>query len=233
MRKNPSSGKRVLLLHGLCSSPWELSSIERILKTKGYATLTPTLADLQSYQHRFSGFKYQVWLENIEQAIGLEKWDTKRFTIVGTSLGGILAAKLATMEERVEKIVLINPPFELRNFWIRLLLKTGAIRNLRLPLKIPVGYEKHYFPYFPLELVRALHTLAHDVMETADRIRIPTHIFYSLQDRTIQPEAIRIFLRKIASRNGGLHLLPKAPHSPLSSAYPNHQEIIRQVVDIL
>ncbi len=106
--KNPN-GRTVLLLHGknFCGAYWEPTI--RALVSRGYRAIVPDQIGFgKSSKPEYFQFTFQE-LASDTKAL-LDNLHIDKVSVVGHSIGGMLATRFALMfPERVERLVLVNP----------------------------------------------------------------------------------------------------------------------------
>ncbi|EWC42709.1 alpha/beta fold hydrolase [Stutzerimonas stutzeri] len=104
-----ANGRTALLLHGknFCGATWE-RTIE-VLSKAGYRVIAPDQVGFCS-SSKPEGYQFSfAQLAHNTQAL-LEQKNMGRVTLIGHSMGGMLAARLAlNYPQRVERLVLVNP----------------------------------------------------------------------------------------------------------------------------
>ena len=105
----PANGRTAVLLHGknFSGAYWEPTI--RVLAAEGFRVVVPDQIGFgKSTKPAAFQFSFQV-LADTTRAL-LESLHVDRVTVVGHSMGGMLATRFALMfPERVEKLVLVNP----------------------------------------------------------------------------------------------------------------------------
>ncbi|SFS02324.1 alpha/beta fold hydrolase [Sphingomonas jatrophae] len=103
------SGKTVVLMHGknFCGATWESSA--RALARAGHRVLIPDQIGFCK-SPKPVGYQYSVAGLAANTRALLDAAGVKRATLVGHSMGGMIATRLALLwPERVERLVLVNP----------------------------------------------------------------------------------------------------------------------------
>jgi pimeloyl-ACP methyl ester carboxylesterase len=104
-----ANGRTVVLLHGknFSGAYWEPTM--RVLAAEGFRVVVPDQVGFgKSSKPVAFQFSFQI-LAGMTRSL-LDSLGIERFTVVGHSMGGMLAARFALMfPERVERLVLVNP----------------------------------------------------------------------------------------------------------------------------
>ncbi|MBM7059268.1 alpha/beta hydrolase [Pseudomonas sp. UL073] len=107
--KAPANGRTVVLLHGknFCAATWEQSIA--VLSQAGYRVIAPDQIGFcasskpQGYQ-----FSFNQLAQNTQQLLAARGID--KATVIGHSMGGMLAARFAlNYPQNVQRLVLVNP----------------------------------------------------------------------------------------------------------------------------
>lgn len=103
------NGRTVVLLHGknFCGATWESSA--RALTQAGYRVIVPDqIGFCKSAKPRSAQYSFELLANNTRKLLGT--LGLSRATMVGHSMGGMLAMRYAIMfPDTVERLVLVNP----------------------------------------------------------------------------------------------------------------------------
>jgi carboxylesterase len=231
-RKKPGNRKAALLLHGMSSSPWEMSLLASALVKSGWDVYCPLLADFRTWEGRFDAFSWRHWASAAERDLALMKGRYSRTAVVGTSLGGVLAGWVCASHPWIGSAVMVNPPFRYRGFLVHLaLLFPWLVR--KVPVRIAPALRAKYFPYFPIQAVRELGRLACEVTKEAPRITQDVLVYHCVNDRTVSAAGIGRFLGAVSSKVKGLRRVEKGPHSLLAPYYKNNGVFMDEILDFI
>ena len=175
---------RLIYLHGLASSP--RSAKARFLAGRARAAgLALQCPDLNQ-----GGFRHLTFERMLRQTRALIRAQPGPVLLLGSSLGGLLAAWCAQGDCQVKGLLLLAPAFEFLQSWLpRLPLAQRMCWERGEPLWIHHHGENRPLPLGPL----FLQDMAR-FSETHPLVRpLPTRIVHGRQDDVIDPAASRRF----------------------------------------
>lgn len=185
----------VLLLHGFTGSKIEAGRLfvdmARELCRAGYAVLR---FDFRCHGDSPLPFEeFSVWkaVEDAESAIEylktLDKVDAARLAIVGFSMGGGVAVKVAAGRDDVAALVLLSAGLD----WLELWPLRGYVSRITLE----GGYV--YEGWYRLKLESLRESLRFSVMDAADQVRAPTLMIHAVDDALVPIDHARRFFEKL------------------------------------
>ncbi|QSQ12427.1 YqiA/YcfP family alpha/beta fold hydrolase [Myxococcus landrumensis] len=101
-----SEGPRWLYLHGFASGP---DSTKGVAVSRHFGARGVEVARLNLRVPTMEGLRLSAMLETVREAMGGER---ERVVLMGSSLGGLVAAHLAAADARVSGLVLLAPAFQ-------------------------------------------------------------------------------------------------------------------------
>jgi pimeloyl-ACP methyl ester carboxylesterase len=230
------NGHTVVLLHGKNFSGAYWAPTIKALTAEGYRVIAPDQIGFgKSSKPTAYQFSFQTLAENTRAL--LDYLHVERFSLVGHSMGGMLATRMALMyPERVEKLVLVNPigledwklvvPYRTvdQNFAQELRATPESIKEyFRLNyfggiwkpeydslIEIPAGWTRHP-EYRRVAWDAALTSdmvFTQPVVYELDRLKMPTLLIIGQYDRTaIGKDRVP---KEVAERMGNYPVLGKA-----------------------
>lgn len=101
----------VLVLHGLTGSPWEVAPLARALAAAGRTVAVPLLAGHGTEPRALECTSWGDWLESGRAGLRWLERHCRRIDIVGFSMGGLVALRLAAEVAPVQRgrLVLLAP----------------------------------------------------------------------------------------------------------------------------
>lgn len=104
-------GPRFLYLHGFASGP---DSAKGVATAKRFAELGVAVERLNLRLPSFEHLRVSAMMAHVEEAIGGPR---DRAVLFGSSLGGLVASRVAAEDARVSALVLLAPAFRLFERW--------------------------------------------------------------------------------------------------------------------
>jgi uncharacterized protein len=142
------AGLRVLYLHGFASSP---ASHKACFFKEWLARLDVALEIPDLCQGNFKGLTMGGQLNVIERVIGPSPCKNERIVLIGSSLGGYLAALFASRHEKIDSLILLAPAFLFAELWASALGRGRLAlwrENGTMPVfhygegrEVPIGYQ--------------------------------------------------------------------------------------------
>ena len=113
--------KAILMIHGFVGGPYDFGNLHNELQTyKKFDVFTFTLPAHEKFV--VSDVKYTEWIDESKRQIEfLINNGYKEIYLIGHSMGGVIAAHLASHYPQVKKLVLAAPAFKYLSFKINLL----------------------------------------------------------------------------------------------------------------
>ena len=166
-----------VLLHGMTASPTQMVKLARDLHALGWNVIVPRLPR-HGYSDRMTDAHSTLSANSLKntttQAVEIATGLGEHVTVVGFSLGGLLAA-WAGQYHRVDNVVCIAPFFGVA--WIPSLFSRALTRVMRAlpnmfhwwdPVKKEQQMPAHGYPRYSTHAVAECFQIAHDVIDDAD-----------------------------------------------------------------
>jgi alpha-beta hydrolase superfamily lysophospholipase len=213
-----------LLIHGMCCTGDVWRNFRTFYEARGIRVFTPTLRPLERVRRRpppgLRALRFAHYIADLEQEIErIEAQTGERVTVIGHSMGGLLAQALAE-RNRANAVVLISPTaplgartFAMRGFWTafavahRMRLVPGAMFPYRTVTdwlvfnQVPLAERdvEHAGMVHEAGEVFADFRL-HHIDET--QIKVPILTIAALRDRLVPASLVRRTAKKYAAIGG-------------------------------
>ena len=195
-------GSGVLCLHGFSGTPFEIRPLAEALGELGYAVEAPLLAGHGGSLEDLARSRWPEWLLSAEAALDrlVERTGGRPAAVIGFSMGGLLALKLARLRPaNVLALAILSAPLRLRPFQVRTVrFIMGLPRLFRVgPLgRVPklagsdvsdpeMRRRNPCQTALPLSATESVFDLMDLVRPELPQIRVPAFVAHGRDDRTV------------------------------------------------
>jgi carboxylesterase len=126
------SGRGVLILHGFGDTPQSVITLARALNARGYSVRAPLLPGHGRTLREFAASRADEWVSGARAALRDLASECSGVSIVGQSLGGVLATLLVSERPQVDSVALLAPYFEVPSI-VQVLAHLEPALQLALP----------------------------------------------------------------------------------------------------
>lgn len=205
-----------LLVHGFTGSPQSMRPWAEALAGAGLSVRLPRLPGHGTSWQEMQRTRWEDWYAEVERAFGELTARCDQVFVMGLSMGGTLALRLAEQQpDAVAGLVLVNPSVTTRNRAFPLLpvisrvlpSLAGVGNDIAKPGVTELAYDRT-----PLRAAASLGRLWRVVRADLGRVRAPLLLFRSPQDHVVEPENARIVLDGVGSSDTREVLLPDSYH---------------------
>ncbi|WP_100330208.1 alpha/beta hydrolase [Bacillus xiapuensis] len=202
----------IILSHGFMGTPQSVKYIGKGLAAKGFTVLAPRLKGHGTHPLDMEKCRYEDWYESFQQAYGTLKAQEKQVFVLGQSMGGTLALKLASEYQDIAGIITINAALALPSF--DYLKSTPAPRFIdEGPADIKAAdVQEITYDQAPVRAIRELQRLMVEVPGCFSQVTAPALCIKSFIDHVVPPESTVYIYQSIASKNKSLVTLPNSYH---------------------
>lgn len=206
----------ILLVHGFTGSPAELRELGELLAKDGYTVLGLRLAGHGTSPEELEQVSYTQWQEQVQDAVNKLRQTCKTVTVIGLSMGGLLAL-YAGAACPVNRLVVLSTPIYLFDWRVHFLWLADRLPYKALPKKWRhVDAPERYDVAYHCMPIKGVHELKKLLVEVKNRwvsqVDVPILIIQSRADHTVRPESAQFIYDAVASRKKKLLWLPEARH---------------------
>ena len=213
----------ILLIHGFCGARDEIRPLYNWLLSENYEISMPVLTGHEQDNKILSKAKYKDWINDVTKAYEALEKKCNNITVIGFSMGGLLACMLYK-KHRFERLITINTPIY---YW--------DIKRILLNLSSdPKKYLKKYFrastnkPFNSLiEFVKLLNNTKKDF----SKIECPALVIQALDDDTVNIKSGDYIYKSLKSREKKIYSPEKGGHIILTSDY--HTDILEKIQNFI
>ncbi len=213
----PRGPKGVLLVHGFTGLPAELLLMGDYLQKCGFTVLGVRLAGHGTTVEDMSHTTDEDWMDSVRDGYSMLLGCTESISVIGQSMGGVLALMLAAEQEVASVMTLAAPIFISSHQKLEKLPPREVSAGLFAPkgrkrLKgIPEAANKSYRK-MPLISVHNLLDRIEEVKKYLPQVKAPAMIFQSRNDHTAAPESAEYIYENIGSEEKEICWLERSGH---------------------
>lgn len=253
LEAGPRDGRPMLFLHGFGTSKDAMMQMAAAFGARGWRCIAPDLPGFGEHAYHagalHDGAFYEHSLTGFMDAVQMP-----RATVVGTSMGGAIAADLAIRDPaRVDALLLLSPAGvtpPVKNAFMERVASgknpldvaseadfDSVMNTVFLhPPKVPSPYRRWFVEQAllrrpnTLQIVEALRGfLTSGVEGRLGAITAPTLVMYGEQDAVTDPSMLRVYAAEMPAAH--TKLLPDAGHVTFSDNWPATQAAMQEFLD--
>lgn len=205
----------VLVLHGFTGSPKSVRPWGEALAAHGWSVRVPRLPGHGTHWKQMNLTTWSDWYGEVERALGELEARSTHVVVMGLSMGGTLALRLAEEHPQIAGLSLVNPAVHTERADRHLLpiLKhivpgwPGITNDIAMPGQDEGGYSK-----IPMKAMASLTDLWSVVRRDIRRVTQPLQLFQSGNDHVVEPSNAEWILSNVASADIEHVALPRSNH---------------------
>lgn len=222
---DPKAKTGILLIHGFTGSNLELLFLGNELAKMGTRVLIPILPGHGKNYEALKLSTAEEWYEKVENALFYlrDEFEGRDVVVIGHSLGGSLALRLAQNHSFISAVVPLAAPVRFNGilrFAVRLISRVSfgypyeeyQFDDKRLKQNMAVRYLEQQYRRVPSRSLGELFMLLEDVFEDLHKINMPIHMIYSEEDYLVPPNQVDIIKNNINSKIIGESWLENSNH---------------------
>lgn len=193
----------LLFLHGFTGSPAALRPLAEEAAARGYRVRLPRLPGHGTRWQELAVTAWQDWYDVAEREFGALREHCRRVFVVGLSMGGALALRLAQRHpDDVAALVLVNPALTSYN---PMLAAAGLLKHvirttpgIGCDIAKP-GQDERSYDLTPVAAAHELAKLWADVRPYLDLVTCPVLVFRSATDHVVPASSMDIIRRQTST----------------------------------
>lgn len=208
--------KAILMIHGFVGGNYDYGNFQNELEyIRNFDVFTFTLPGHE--KTIVKDVKYNEWIEESEKQINLLiSHGYKKIYVIGHSMGGVIAAHLASIYPQVKKLVLVAPAFRYFYFKdgkVNIKGMNETLKNLPDIMK-NMGTEKvlERITKTPITTMLEFTKLVNTYMPDTENITCPTLIIRGTNDQIVPAESTDYVYNSIKSKSNTLINIDKVTH---------------------
>ncbi len=227
----------VVLVHGFLASPAELRSYGEKLAALGYPVMGVRLRGHGTSPWDLRDRNWKEWLGSVRRGFEIISAFADKVCLVGFSTGGALALRLAAEQpENLAGVVAVSVPVKFRNRNLIFVTVIHGINKLTkwvssleglMPFRLNESEHPHInYRHIPMRGLFELRRLVDNMQRRLADVTCPVAVIQGTEDQIIDPKSADIILKKIASTDVSLHMIPSKRHGILSEDIGGTQELV-------
>jgi carboxylesterase len=206
----------VLVCHGFTGSPQSMRPWADALVRAGFRVSLPLLPGHGTHWKDLQRTGWPDWLAALEKSLAELTADCEQVFVMGLSMGGGLALRLAELHgDSIAGLVLVNPSVKrnsAKEAAIPLVSKlTASVPGIASDIKKPgageIGYDR-----VPLKAAKSLAEFWKIVQGDLAKVDQPVLLFRSTEDHVVHSSNSALVLSRISSADSAEVLLPDSYH---------------------
>ena len=228
----PGNEQGVLLIHGFTGSPAEVRMLGEYLHKKGFTVLAPRLCGHGTTVEEMSKTNWSHWYSAAEDGYHILRSLCKSITVVGLSMGGLLALKLGAGYP-VDKLVSLSTPIYIVDKRLSMLpmyrmFQEYVPKKRKMFMDIDPQYSVGYNAT-PLSSLSSLLELIQRVDKLLPSITAPLLIIQARSEHTVQPKSASYIYDKVGSIEKKLTWLEKSGH--IVTLDVDREQVFREIAE--
>ncbi len=210
------SATGVLLCHGFTGTPQSMRPWAEYLADAGLSVLLPRLPGHGTTWQEMARTRWEDWFAEVDRALAqLRSWSDEIF-VMGLSMGGCLALRLAELHGRaISGLVLVNPSVTADTPLFRLapVLKLvipslkGIGSDIKKEQSSELGYDRT-----PVKAAATLPGLWRVTSEHLGEVSQPVLTFKSTTDHVVGPKSLELLRSRLPAGQLEVRELPDSYH---------------------
>ncbi len=232
----------ILLLHGFTGTPYEMMPAGEFFRNYGYSSFCPRLKGHGTTEEDLNSCRFYDWIESAEKGLNYLKKKVKNIHILGLSMGGLLALKLASVHKEVKKVVVVASPLYLtgeNGLFVtacRIPFFRFFVKSVRKPEPSDERYrciwrENPSYRSVPTKASYEFFRLMQNVKKSLKDVRQSTMFVYSKGDRDVDFSNLNLMISLIGSRDIVIHTPLNMGH--LITLEDGNQEVFSKILKFL
>jgi carboxylesterase len=186
----------VLLCHGFTGSPQSLRAWAEYLAAAGLTISLPRLPGHGTTWQEMARTRWEDWFAEVDRAFDELQAKTDEIFLMGLSMGGCLALRLAELHgDAVRGLVLVNPSVtaDTKLFVLTPVLKLlvpslkGIASDIKKEGVAEVGYDR-----VPVKPAATLPGLWRTTQQHLSEVNQPVLVFHSATDHVVGPASLKV-----------------------------------------
>lgn len=223
-----------LLIHGFTGSPADLRELGKEINQQGYTVSGLLLPGHGTVPEELATTSWQDWYGAVEKEYLRLTRNYERIIVIGFSMGGLLALRLAA-KHKIAGLISLSTALILqeKNVGQARQLAVDFIGKKRSPEEEERNLREGRFSYdlMPVQALLSLVELTELVKAQLGQITCPTLIIQAKDDPTVDPQSALMLEKQLGSINKSITWLENSGH--VITLGPERQLVTARILDFL
>ena len=217
----------VVLIHGLLASPAELRSFGETLRKYSYPVIGVRLMGHGTSPWDLRDRAWQDWMTSVRRAYQILAPFVDEICLVGFSLGGVLALRMAAEAPAgLAGVAAVAAPIKLRNKSLifvpvvhgaNKLAESATSREGVMPFRLNESENPETnYRHIPIRALHELRRAIYDLARHLPKVTCPVTIIQGLEDPVVDAKSAQIIFDNVSTDNKQLHWIDTDRHGILS-----------------
>ncbi|WP_052344245.1 alpha/beta hydrolase [Bacillus ndiopicus] len=227
------SDHAVLLLHSFTSHTRDMKKVATVLHEQGYTCYVPLYRGHGHIPEQLLQYNIDDWWEDVLNAYQfLLDEGYEKISVIGISIGGVFALKLAQLK-KLEQIIVLSVPVdkEPEQLKQRIIDYAHNYKQIEGKSTLQISNEIAIFNDMALNSSIAFQKFIKETMQHLNKIEIPIAIFYGERDEELYAQSAEIIYQQVNSSIKRVRGFEKSKH--LMTLGREQDEIIKEILDFM
>lgn len=225
--------KAVLLIHSFTGSPAEMRLLADYLLEQGFTVMAVRLPGHGTQVEDLNKTDWKNWYNAVVDSYNILRGMCDEISVVGISMGSLLAIKLATYHV-IDKLIVMSTPIEINNDKLPFLPIYRIFQSYMPKRKRQYNVSEIYdisYDKYPLDALSSMLELIEKVKENLPSVTNPTLIIQSRVEKTVKPKSANYINKNIGSKKKQLIWLENSGHMIVLDS--QHDAVFEKIAEFL
>ncbi len=223
----------VLLLHSFTSHTRDMKKVATELNKKGYTCYAPLYSGHGQTPEQLLQYNVNDWWQDVIKAYQfLINEGFQKITVIGLSIGGIFALRLAQFK-KIEHVIVLSVPIDRdpERLKKRIIDYANNYKKIEEKPALQISHELEVFLQMPLDSLIEFQEFIRSTIQSLDKITIPSAIFYGIQDDKLYSLSAYTIYKNVNSSEKLIKGFKQSKH--LMTLGKDQTEIINEIFDFI
>lgn len=231
---HPASSHAILLLHGFTGTPQDLKKLTTFLKNQGFACCAPIYQGHGMGAEVLSQTKVELWWQDAVNALEfLQSYGYARISIVGHSMGGVFALRLA-QQYLLTSVTTLCSPIQQRpvdDLRRRLTGYAQEYKKFEQKPALQIEQELAEFAQSDFSFLAGLSEFTKSTGQHLASIACPLQVLQGELDDACYQQSAHIIYDQVSSTVKQIKTYAHSGHMLMLEA--DHQQVFRDIADFI